>query len=52
MTRIVVNSADVADVLRQITEQQQRKNVFVNVQVLPYTGKKYDPDRTAVIKIG
>ena len=52
MRRIYINRSDVPEVLAEINRRQIARREFVNVQVKPYRGKKYDPESTAVIVIG
>lgn len=50
--RLYVRKDEIDDVVSQITQQQIKANRFVNVEIRPYKGKKYDPDQTAVVIIG
>ena len=49
---IYTNRDQVKQTLAQITAQQTRNNLFVNVSVKPYRGKKHDQAKTVSIKIG
>lgn len=51
MTRLYVNEKDVNRVLDKISKDQTRKNLFVNVSVKDYKGKKLPKD-TKVVVIG
>lgn len=51
MTRLYVNEKEVNDILTKITKDQIKRNLFVNVSVKEYRGKKY-PENTKVIVIG
>lgn len=48
---IYTDKAKANETLAKITAQQAQKNLFVNVSVKPYNGKKY-PAGTVAIKIG
>ena len=52
MRRIYVDKSEVDKAIAEINSTQNRAKMFINVAVKPYKGKKYDPDRTAVIVIG
>lgn len=46
-----VNKSDLANVIQSITAKQQRQNLFVNIQVMPYAGKKYEKE-CVTVKVG
>lgn len=50
--RLYVSKDEVDKVIDQIGRQQHRANCFVNIEVKPYKGKKYDLDQTVVVVIG
>lgn len=52
MRRYYVAKSDVDRIVNQITRQQNKKGIFVNVAVKPYCGKKYDPQNTLVVVVG
>lgn len=52
MTRYYIDKAQTQEVLQAISEAQREANCYVNVQVKPYRGKKYNPDTTVVIVVG
>lgn len=52
MRRIYIPKEKTPEALEQITREQSRRGVFVNVEVKPYRGRKYDPEKTTVIQIG
>lgn len=48
---IYISPEKLRQTLTEITRKQMEKNVFVNVTVKPYRGKKY-PAGTLSVKIG
>lgn len=52
LRRYYVAKSDVDRIVNQITRQQNKKGIFVNVTVKPYCGKKYDPQNTVVVVVG
>ena len=50
--RIYVPTALVKETIQKIHQDQCRHNLFVNVSVAPYHGKKYDRKTTSVVVIG
>ena len=40
---------NINDLLRAITAEQTKRNVFVNITRKPYTGKKYDADTVIIV---
>lgn len=50
--RIYVNKSKAGEVIAKITQQQSRRNLFVNVAVQPYKGKRYNSATTVVIVVG
>lgn len=52
MKRYYISKADTEKVIDQITTAQRKANIFCNVAVKPYKGKKYDPENTVVVVVG
>lgn len=52
MKRLYIDRAQLDRVLNEITKAQAKVNCFTNVEVKPYTGKKYDPRNTCMVVIG
>lgn len=52
MKRYYINKADTEKVIDQITAAQRKANIFYNVAVKPYKGKKHDPANTVVAVVG
>ena len=52
MKRYYIEKSKMDNFLKEITEAQQKANIFSNVSVKPYRGKKYDPRNTVVIVVG
>ena len=48
MKRYYINKADTEKVIERITAAQQKANIFCNVAVKPYRGKKHDPANTVL----
>lgn len=47
-----VKKSDVAATLNYISWSQSTAGTFYNVSVLPYRGKKYNPDTFVTIRVG
>ena len=47
--RYCVDKSEVSDLLERINRRQAKENLFVNVRVVPYRGKKYDRDKTVTV---
>lgn len=52
MKRYYVEKSSVQNVIERITAAQQKANIFCNVAVKPYKGKKHDPVNTVVVVVG
>ena len=52
MKRYYIKKSDVESFLKEVTAAQQKANIFCNVSVKPYRGKKYDPEDTVVVVVG
>ena len=52
MKRYYVENSSVQNVIERITAAQQKANIFSNVAVKPYKGKKHDPVNTVVVVVG
>ena len=52
MQYIYVKRKNVEAQLKYISWSQEKANVFYNVRVLPYRGKKYNPEKYVTIAIG
>ena len=52
MKRYYIKKSDVESFLKEVTAAQQKANIFSNVSVKPYRGKKYDPQNTVVVVVG
>lgn len=52
MKRYYIEKSKIDNFLKEITEAQQKANIFSNVSVKPYRGKKYDPEDTVVVVVG
>ena len=52
MKRYYIEKSKMDNFLKEITAAQQKANIFSNVCVKPYRGKKYDPQNTVVIVVG
>ena len=47
-----VKKSDIQYMMKTINAAQIKTGLFYNVSVLPYRGKRYNPDEYATIKIG
>lgn len=52
MKRYYVEKSSVQNVIERITAAQQKTNIFCNVAVKPYRGKKHDPANIVVVVVG
>ena len=52
MKRYYIEKSKMDNFLKEITAAQQKTNIFANVSVKPYRGKKYDPRNTVVVVVG
>lgn len=52
MKRYYVVKSSVQNLIEQITAAQQKANIFCNVAVKPYKGKKHDLANTVVVVVG
>ena len=52
MKRYYIEKSKRYNCLKEITATQQKTNIFANVSVKPYRGKKYDPRNTVVVVVG
>ena len=52
MRRIYVRKEDVEKTIERLGRAQAAANLFVNIAVKPYKGKKYDKDEMRVIVVG
>ena len=52
MKRIYTKKKDADRIMSEISKAQKRANVFINVSVKPYKGKKYSKSDTVVIVVG
>ena len=52
MKRYYIEKSKMDNFLKEITAAQQKTNIFSNVSVKPYRGKKYDPRNTVVVVVG
>lgn len=52
MKRYYINKADTEKVIERITAAQRKTNIFCNVAVKPYRGKKHNPANTVVVVVG
>ena len=48
MKRYYVEKSSVQNLIERITAAQQKANIFCNVAVKPYRGKKHDPANTVL----
>ena len=52
MKHYYIEKSKMDNFLKEITAAQQKANIFSNVSVKPYRGKKYDPQNTVVVVVG
>ena len=52
MKRYYIDKSKMDNFLKEITAAQHKANIFSNVSVKPYRGKKYDPRNTVVVVVG
>ena len=52
MKRYYIEKSKMDNFLKEITAAQQKTNIFANVSVNPYRGKKYDTRYTVVVVVG
>lgn len=52
MKHYYIEKSKMNNFLKEITAAQQKANIFSNVSVKPYRGKKYDPRNTVVVVVG
>lgn len=50
--KLYIDKAKREEVLRELTRIMTRKNEFLNIDIKPYKGKKFDQQTTEVIIIG
>ena len=52
MRRMYVEKSETRKVIEEISREQAKVNIFINIAIKPYTGKKYNPASTDVIVLG
>lgn len=52
MKYLHVKKADIRATLDYISWSQSKSGTFYNVSVIPYRGRKYNPDLYVTVKIG
>ena len=51
MKRYYIEKSKMDNFLKEITAAQHKANIFSNVSVKPYRGKKYDPQNTVIVVV-